>query len=122
MTTVRFAAPLQSILIEESMPRWASCSIPAEAAEAIAGHEFERRLEMGKRRGFGSVKVTVTLGDSRWQTSLFPNKDGSWFLPIKKPVRVAEGSARARDSRFTRSNAFHSFHAETRRHGDGARP
>ena len=32
----------------------------------------------------------MTLGDSRWQTSLFPNKDGSWFLPIKKPVRLAE--------------------------------
>jgi len=32
----------------------------------------------------------VTLGGSRWDTSLFPNKDGSWFLPIKKPVRVAE--------------------------------
>ena len=32
----------------------------------------------------------MTLGESRWQTSLFPNKDGSWFLPVKKPVRVAE--------------------------------
>ena len=91
MTTVRFAAPLQSIHIEEGYAPMGFLRIPPEAAEAIVGHEFERRLEMGKRRGFGSVKVTVTLGDSRWQTSLFPNKDGSWFLPIKKPVRVAEG-------------------------------
>ena len=51
---------------------------------------IEARLRRG-RRGFGSVRVTVTLGDSRWQTSLFPNKDGSWFLPVKKPVREAEG-------------------------------
>jgi hypothetical protein len=90
MTTVRFAAPLQSMHIEDGYAPIGYLRIPAEAAEAIVAHEFERRLEMGKRRGFGSVRVTVTLGDSRWQTSLFPNKDGSWFLPIKKPVRVAE--------------------------------
>ena len=90
MTTVRFAAPLQSIHIEEGYAPMGFLRIPPEAAEAIAGHELERRLEIGKRRGFGSVKVTVVLGESCWQTSLFPNKDGSWFLPIKKPVRVAE--------------------------------
>ena len=93
MTTVRFAAPLQSIQIEEGYAPMGYLRITPAAAETIVAHEFERRLELGKRRGFGSVKVTVTLGDSRWQTSLFPNKDGSWFLPIKKPVRVAEGLA-----------------------------
>ena len=93
MTTIRFAAPLQSILIEEGYAPMGFLRITPEAAEAIVGHEFERRLEMGKRRGFGSVKVTVTLGGSTWQTSLFPNKDGSWFLPIKAPVRRAEDLA-----------------------------
>ena len=91
MTTVRFTGPLQSILIEEGMAPIGFVRIPADAADAIVAHELERRLEMGKRRGFGSVKCTVTLGESRWQTSLFPNKDGSWFLPVKKPVRLAEG-------------------------------
>jgi hypothetical protein len=90
MTIVRFSGPLQSIVIEEGMAPIGFVRIPPGAAEAIVAHEFKRRLEMGKRRGFGSVKVTVTLGDSRWQTSLFPNKDGSWFLPVKKPVRLAE--------------------------------
>lgn len=90
MTTLAFAAPLQTILIEEGYAPMGFLRIPADAAEAIVAHEFERRLEAGKRRGFGSVKVTVTLGQSRWQTSLFPNKDGSWFLPIKAPVRRAE--------------------------------
>ena len=93
MTTVRFTAPLQSILIEEGYAPMGYLRISDEAAERIVTHRFERQLEEGKRRGFGSVKVTVTLGESRWQTSLFPNKDGSWFLPIKKPVRVAEGLA-----------------------------
>ena len=90
MTTVLFSGPLQSIVIEDSMPPIGFVRIPAEAAEQVAAHALERRLEIGKRRGFGSVKVTVTLGESRWQTSLFLNKDGSWFLPIKKPVRLAE--------------------------------
>ncbi len=90
MTTVRFSGPLQSVVIEESMPPIGFVRIPPEAAEQIVAHEFERRLELGKRRGFGSVKVFVTLGNSSWQTSLFPNKDGSWFLPIKKLVRLAE--------------------------------
>ena len=91
MTTVRFSAPLQSIHIEEGYAPMAFLRVTDEAAEAIVAHRFERQLELGKRRGFGSVKVTVTLGESRWQTSLFPNKDGSWFLPVKKPVRMAEG-------------------------------
>jgi len=90
MTTVRFAGPLQSVLIEESMPPIAFLRIPEEEADLIAVHELERRLETGRRRGFGSVKVTVTLGATTWQTSVFRNKDGSWFLPIKKPVRIAE--------------------------------
>ncbi len=93
MTRVHFSAPLMTVAIEEGYTPVGFLRIPPEAAEAIVAHAFERRLEMGKRRGFGSVRVTVTLGESEWQTSLFPNKDGSWFLPIKKPVRLAEGIA-----------------------------
>jgi len=91
MTALRFSGPLQSVVIEDGMAPIGFVRIPPEAAEAIVAHAFERRLELGRRRGFGSVKVTVHLGESRWQTSLFPNKDGSWFLPVKKPVRLAEG-------------------------------
>jgi hypothetical protein len=66
-------------------------AVTGEAADAVAAHELVRRLERGKRRGFGSVKVTARVGGSRWQTSLFPQKTGGWFLPVKKPVRLAEG-------------------------------
>jgi hypothetical protein len=65
-------------------------ALTGEAAEAVAAHELVRRLELGKRRGFGSVKVTARVGESKWQTSLFPQKSGGWFLPVKKPVRLAE--------------------------------
>ena len=44
------------------------------------------------RKGFGSVKVKVKLGDSEWRTSLFPDKTrDSYLLPIKVSVRKAEG-------------------------------
>ena len=90
MTTVRFTAPLQSMLIEDGMPPVGFVHLTEDAAELVAGHELERRLELGKRRGFGSVKVAVRVGTSAWQTSVFPTQ-GKWFLPIKKPVRLAEG-------------------------------
>lgn len=89
--TVRFSAPLQSVVIEEGYDPMGFVAVTGEAGEAVAAHEFARRLELGKRRGFGSVKVTVRVGETRWQTSLFPQKTGGWFLPIKKPVRLAEG-------------------------------
>ena len=92
MTELRFSGPLQSIVIEEGMAPIGFVRSPAEPAEQIVAHEFERRLEMGKRRGFGSVKVAVRVGTSAWQTSVFPSQ-GKWFLPIKKPVRLAEGLA-----------------------------
>lgn len=66
-------------------------TVPGEAAEAIRGYELMRRLELGKRRGFGSVKVIVHLGEHRWDTSVFPQKDGTWFCPIKVQYRRAEG-------------------------------
>jgi len=88
---IRFSGPLLSVVIEEGYDPMGFVEIIGDAADAIAGHELERRLELGKRRGFGSVKVAVTVGSSRWSTSLFPQKSGGWFLPIKKPVRLAEG-------------------------------
>lgn len=89
--TVRFSGPLQAMPIEEGYDPIGFVAVSGEAADAVAGHELMRRLERGKRRGFGSVKVGVQVGGSRWQTSLFPQKTGGWFLPIKKPVRLAEG-------------------------------
>ena len=65
--------------------------IDGAAAEALSAHELMRRLENGKRRGFGSVKVDAVIGDSRWPTSVFPPREGGWFLPVKKAICRAEG-------------------------------
>ena len=44
------------------------------------------------RRGFGSIKITATLGKTKWQSSIFPDKhSGCYVLPLKAAVRRAEG-------------------------------
>ncbi len=45
-------------------------------------------------RGFGSVRVEVTVGRTVWRTSIFPdNRARAYSLPVKKAVRTAEGLA-----------------------------
>lgn len=64
---------------------WTFVSLPAEASEEI------RELAAGARRGFGSVRVRVTVGGSTWTTSVFPDSARSCYvLPIKRAVRRAE--------------------------------
>ncbi len=88
--TVTFTAPLL-VWRTESYGDIGYVRITGAAADAISGHELMRRLELGRRRGFGSVKVKVELGASRWSTSVFPQKQGGWFLPVKKAICRAEG-------------------------------
>ena len=46
----------------------------------------------GPRRGFGGVRVAVTLGKTKWETSVFPDsRSGTYLLPLKASVRRAEG-------------------------------
>ena len=42
--------------------------------------------------GWGVIPVKVQIGDTTWETSLFP-KDGGYVVPIKDAVRKAEGLA-----------------------------
>ncbi len=42
-------------------------------------------------KGFRSLPVEVTIGETTWQTSIFPDKSsGSYILPVKAAVRKAE--------------------------------
>jgi Domain of unknown function (DUF1905) len=60
-------------------------SLPADASEEI------RDLAGGPRRGFGSLRVRVTVGGSTWTTSIFPDSaSGRYVLPTKRRVREAE--------------------------------
>ena len=75
----------------EGKGSWHFVTIDGPAGEALSAAALMHRLEFGKARGFGSVKVTVTIGDTRWKTSAFPQKGKeSWVLPVKKAVCRAE--------------------------------
>lgn len=50
-----------------------------------------RALFGARTKGFGSIKVEVCVGSTRWNTSIFPDtKSKSYLLPVKKMVRSAE--------------------------------
>jgi hypothetical protein len=68
---------------------WYFVTLPQECAAEISF--FSKALNGGKRTGWGSVRVTVQVGKTIWQTSLFPDsKNKSYVLPIKAAVRKAE--------------------------------
>jgi Domain of unknown function (DUF1905) len=64
---------------------WTFVSLPVSQSEEI------RDLAGGLRRGFGSVRVRATIGSSTWTTSIFPASQAGYVLPVKRPVRAAEG-------------------------------
>ena len=83
---------------------WHFLSLGGEPAEVLAATALMRRLE-GLGRGFGSLRVRATIGDTTWQTSVFPQKseDGSaeWILPVKAAVRKAEDLAEGDETALT---------------------
>ena len=70
---------------------WFFLTIDGAAGEALSGTALMRKLEGGRRAGFGSLKVTATIGGSVFSTSVFPSSDLGWLLPVKASVRKAEG-------------------------------
>lgn len=64
---------------------WVFLTVPAEQSAEISAIPRE------PRPGFGSIRVSVTLGGSTWQTSIFPDsKSGTFILPVKKAIRAHE--------------------------------
>jgi len=64
---------------------WTFLTFPEDVADEIDA------LPSGPARGFGAVKVEVTIGATTWSTSAFPSKErASLILPIKAQVRRAE--------------------------------
>ena len=64
---------------------WHFLTIDGAVADAI------RAAAPGRSAAWGSVYVSVTIGVTTWQTSVFPSKDvAGYLLPIKASVRKAE--------------------------------
>lgn len=64
---------------------WVFVSLPQDASDAI------RAIPRPPRPGFGSLRVTATIGSTTWNTSIFPEANGGCYvLPVKKLVRATE--------------------------------
>lgn len=62
---------------------WYFVTLPREIADKIR--------PQAAKVGFGSVRVHVSVGDTAWKTSIFPDKkSGSYVLPVKADVRKKE--------------------------------
>lgn len=73
-------------------------------------HAMMEKLELGTKRGFGSVKVLVRIGDTEWKSSVFPQsksvpssskavgqREREWVLLISKKVMRLEDLAEGDD-------------------------
>jgi hypothetical protein len=64
---------------------WMFVTLPTDLSAEIKGMSQQRR-------GFGSLRVDVTVADIQWRTSIFPDsKAGAFLLPVKAAVRQALG-------------------------------
>lgn len=68
------------------MSAWRFLTLPKKQ-----GQEIKTRFG-SHAKGWGSLPVSVTIGKTIWDTSIFPDKKSeSYLLPLKAKVRKAEG-------------------------------
>ena len=82
----QFTGPLWRWTGGESAISWYFITLPAPLVEPV------RLASRGRAGAWGMLKVAVTVGASRWVTSLFYSKNvDSYLLPVKAKTRKAEG-------------------------------
>jgi hypothetical protein len=76
------------ILLYPGMGGWHFLAVSKKQSEEI-------KKKFGSRaRGWGSLRVLVTLGKTKWKTSIFPDKkSGTYLLPLKADIRRREAVA-----------------------------
>lgn len=80
--TITFTAELW---MYQGKGAWFFITLPKEESEQI------KFFNSHKRRGWGSVRVKATIGQTSWSTSIFPDsKAGAYLLPVKADVRKKE--------------------------------
>jgi hypothetical protein len=63
---------------------WHFVQLPLDLGEELA------RIAGRMRGRWGSLKVEATIGHTTWNTSIFPDEEGSFLLPVKQEIRTAE--------------------------------
>lgn len=80
---ISFTAPLW--LWNGESGSWHFMTVPEEQSLEIRSESF------CEQAGFGSVRVEAQIADVVWRTSVFPQKDGPYVLPVKADVRRRTG-------------------------------
>ncbi|HJV32402.1 MAG TPA: DUF1905 domain-containing protein [Patescibacteria group bacterium] len=84
-TTNRYDLRAELWIYPGSVAAWHFITVPKKQGEDI------RKRFGAKARGWRSLPVAVTIGATRWKTSIFPDsKAGSYLLPVKAAVRKKE--------------------------------
>jgi len=74
------------VWLYEGEAAWHFVSVPKETSKTMR----DRFAEVA--RGWGSLRVEVSIGHTSWKTSIFPDKkSGTYLLPLKADVRKKEG-------------------------------
>ena len=73
------------VFVYPGMSAWRFLGLPEKQGREI-------KKEFGSHaKGWGSLPVSVTVGKTTWDTSIFPDKkSGSYLLPLKAKVRKTE--------------------------------
>lgn len=67
------------------MAGWHFVTIPKNESDKITA------TFSGLKKGWGSLPVIVTIGNTSWKTSIFPDKKaGAYLLPLKAAIRKKE--------------------------------
>lgn len=90
MTSGREGAPVDVITFTAEVWQWRGPApyyfLTVPEPECVLLRDVAEEISYG----WGMVPVRVRLGDSEWETSLWP-KDGGYVLPLRAVVRRAEG-------------------------------
>ncbi len=73
------------VFVYPGMSAWRFLGLPEKQ-----GREIKEKYG-SHAKGWGSLPVSVTIGKTTWNTSIFPDKkSGSYLLPLKTKIRKAE--------------------------------
>jgi Domain of unknown function (DUF1905) len=88
--TVQFEA---EVWLWQSKGAWHFLTLPLDKAQELQAVDgtYLHIVHHKKRRGWGSIPVTVRIGSSTWDTSIFPDtRSDSYILPLKSDIRKRE--------------------------------
>jgi hypothetical protein len=73
------------VWLYSGMAAWHFITLPQKESAKI------KEIFGGVKKGWGSIPVQVTIGNTTWKTSIFPDKKtGAYLLPLKADVRKKE--------------------------------